>query len=217
VAHPPNKDWACCPDYEKKELDMKKLALTALATTAMIAIATPASAQSVTGTINLTGSVAAKCLVLPGSGDTFGTAIGSPISLGELADASGKLRSGIATDINGAAGTTARVVCTSAAPTISVDATELKTLAAADTGYDNSIDFEASVAVVTTGTNNGPFINDSGSAPLAATAIGSRVANNGGTNITITTGNFRTNNLTDLLVASPTYTGSIVVVIAPGA
>ncbi len=193
---------------------MKKLVLAAFAATAMTAIATPAMAQTVTGTITLTGSVAPKCLVVPGNGGTFGTTI----NLGELADASGKLRasSTIESQINGVTGTTARVVCTAATPTISVDATALATTATADTGYDNSIDFNAKVAVTTTsGTAN--FANDSSAAALAATPIGGRVANNGGDNIVITTENFRTNASTDLLVASPTYTGSIVVVIAPGA
>lgn len=195
---------------------MKKIVLLALAAST-VAVATPASAQTVTGTINLTGSVAPKCLVLPGNGSAFGPT--AAIQLGELADATGKLRasSTLESQINGVAGTTARVVCTSAAPTISVDATALATSATATTGYDNSIDFNANV-VVTTTTGSASFDNDSGSAALPATAIGGRVANNGGDNIVITTSNFRTDNpTTDLLVASPTYTGSIVVVIAPGA
>ena len=194
---------------------MNKIVLLALAAST-VWVATPALAQ-VTGTINLSGKVEAKCLVLPAGGTTFGPA--ATISLGELADGTGRLRasSTLEAQINGVAGTTARVVCTSAAPTISVDATELATTAAADTGYDNSIDFNAKV-VVTTTTGSATFNNDSSAAALGATAIGGRVANNGSDNIVITTNNFRTNNpTTDLLVASPTYSGSIVVVIAPGA
>ena len=198
---------------------MRKIVLLALAASAASA-ATPAFAQ-VTGTINLSGKVDPKCLVLPGNGAAFGPS--ATIQLGELADATGKLRasSTIETQINGTAGTTARVVCTSAAPTISVDATELATTALAATGYDNSIDFNAKVVVtrvIGTTVDSATFNNDSSAAPLGATAIGGRVANNGSDNIVITTNNFRTNNpTTDLLVASPTYTGSIVVVISPGA
>jgi hypothetical protein len=188
---------------------MKKIVLLALAAST-VAVATPAAAQ-VTGTITLNGSVAEKCLVVPGAGSTFG----GIISLGELAQADGTLRTGIAADANASPFMVARVVCTSATPTISVDTTALATLAPGAAGYDNSIDFNASVALVTTGANLGPFANDSASAPLAATAVGSRLANNGGDNITITTSNFRTGAATDLLVASPTYTGSIVVVISP--
>jgi hypothetical protein len=193
---------------------MKKIALIALAASA--AIATPAAAQSVTGTIILNGSVAPKCLVVPGNGNTFGTTI----QLGELSDASGKLRasSTLETQVNGVTGTTARVVCTGSAPTISVDATAITAATAtATTGYDDSIDFNAHV-VVTTTTGTPAFDNDSANAALAATAIGGRVANNGSDNIVITTSNFRTNNpTTDLLVADLNYSGRIVVVIGPGA
>lgn len=185
---------------------MKKIALVALAAS-VAALATPAAAQTVTGTINMTGSVAPKCFVVPGNGNTFGTTV----NFGELAVANGTLRTDLAT----AFGTKSfSVLCNAGAPTISVDSTALATTTAAATGYDNSIDFQASVAVTTTGANNGPFLNDSSNAALAATAIGSSLANVA-SNINITTSNYRTNALTDLLVADPTYTGSIVVVIAP--
>jgi hypothetical protein len=185
---------------------MKKLVLLALAAST-VAVATPAAAQSVTGTINLTGSVAPKCFV-DGGGDTFGTTH----AFGELAIATGTLRTDLATSF----GTkTFSVLCTTANPTISVDSTALATVAPAATGYDNSIDFEASVVLTTTSANSGPFVNDSSNAALAATPVGSRLANGSG-NIAVTTSNYRTFAPTDLLVASPTYVGSIVIVIAPG-
>lgn len=186
---------------------MKKIVLLALAAST-VAVATPAAAQTVTGTINLTGSVAPKCFVVPGNGSTFG----ETVAFGELAQASGVLRTDLATSF----GTkTYSVLCTTANPNISVDSTSLATTAPAATGYDNSIDFQASVVLTTTGTNNGPFLNDSSNAALASTAVGSRLANGSG-NIAISTSNYRTNAVTDLLVADPTYVGSIVVVIAPG-
>ena len=184
---------------------MKKLALIAM--TAAAAIASPAMAQNVTGTINLTGSVAAKCFVVPGNGATFG----EPVAFGELAQADGTVRTDLATAF---ATRSATVKCTSAAPTISVDSTALATTATGAAGYDNSIDFTASVAVTTVGANAGPFTNDSANIALAATPIGNPLANSA-SNINITTSNYRTNTATDLLVASPTYTGSIVIVIAP--
>lgn len=187
---------------------MRKLALIALASSAAM-VAVPAAAQDVTGTINLTGSVAPKCLVLPGAGSTFG----ETVAFGELAQGDGTLRTDLATTF----GTkNYRVVCTTANPTISVDSTALATATSAPSGYDNSIDFQASVALTTTGTNNGPFADDSSTAALSATAIGSRLANNGSNNIAVTTSNYRTDNATDLLVAATDYAGSIVIVIAPG-
>ena len=190
---------------------MKKLALVSAAAL-VAAIATPAAAQNVTGTVNITGSVAPKCLVVPGAGGTFGTTV----ALGELAQADGTMRTDLAATFDAAAGLTARVVCTTAAPTISVDATAITAAAGAPAaGYDNSIDFDANVAVTYVG-GSATFSNDSNDAALAATAIGGRLANNGSDNISITASDFHTNAVTDLLVADNSYAGSIAIVIAPG-
>lgn len=193
---------------------MKKLLIAALFASA--AISAPAMAQStVTGTVNITGSVANKCLVLPGAGSTFG----ATVAYGELAQADGTMRTDLATTFTAASGSlSARVVCTTANPTISVDATPLATAAPAAAGYDNSIDFQADVAV-TTVVSTTTYSNDTANAALAATALDGRLANNGSNNIVISASNFRTNSPgnTDLLVADPSYTGSISVVIAPGA
>lgn len=190
---------------------MKKIILSALVAGAAI-YAVPASAQDVTGTVNLSGSVAPKCLVVPSNGDTYTDSI----NFGELAGPDGTLRSGLDTDFNAKA-FAFRVVCTTPDPTVSVDADPLATTTAADTGYDNSIDYTATVTVTTTGTNAGPFANASDTPAGTATAIGSRLANNGGNNVAISASNFHTNNPTDLLVAANDYAGKITVVIAPGA
>lgn len=194
---------------------MKKIALVSIAALAA-AIATPAAAQSVTGTVNITGSVAAKCLVQTGSGtsSTFGTTV----ALGELAQADGTMKTDLATTFStvGGTGLSAKVVCTSANPTISVNANPITSAVAAGTGYDNSIDFQADVSVTTLSANASPYTNDSAATAGSATALGSRLANSAD-NVTISASNFRTNNLTDLLVAATDYAGSIVVVIAPGA
>lgn len=192
---------------------MKKLAYLALASASLIAFASPAAAQDVTGTVNITGTVAGKCLVLPGAGSTFG----HTVALGELAQSNGTLATDLATRFSsiGGAGLDARVVCTTAAPTIAIDATEITSATAAVAGYANRIDFTAHVAVDTTTTNDIDFSNSSTVAPLAATLIGGRLANNGGANITVSASNFATPNVTDLLVAATDYTGKIVVVIGP--
>lgn len=175
--------------------------------------AAPAMAQDTTGTVNITGSVAPKCIVVPGGGNTFTRLV----ALGELAGTDGRMRTDLAASFNAAA-VTARVVCTTAAPTISVDADPITAATAtAPAGYDNSIDFTAHVAVETTGGPAGPFSNDSAAAAGADTAIGGRVANNGSDNIAITASTFRTNAITDLLAADPVYTGKVTVVIKPGA
>ncbi len=194
---------------------MKKLAYLSVAAASLFAIASPAAAQTTTGTVNITGTVAPKCLVVPGAGNTFGTTV----ALGELAAADGTLATDLSTRFSsiGAAGLEARVVCTSAAPTIAVDATQITSATAATTGYANRIDYTAHVFVDTTSTSDVEFTNSSTGAPLAATAIGGRLANNGGNNITITATNFATPAATDLLVAATDYSGQISILIAPGA
>lgn len=186
---------------------MKKFAFLAIAASA--AIASPATAQNVTGTINLTGKVDAKCSV---TSSPAGSTFTDTVPFGELSQANGTLRSGLATDFGTRSAT---VVCNTGTPTISVDSTALATTATAAAGYSNTINFNANVVVATTAANSGPFQNDSTAAPLAATAIGGGSLANSSGNIQITTNNYRTTNLTDILVASPTYTGSIKIVIAP--
>ncbi len=190
---------------------MKKLLLIALAGGTAMAIATPASAQNVTGTVDITGTVAPKCLVVPGAGNTFGTTV----ALGELAATDGTLATDLATRFSsvGGAGLSARVVCTTGAPTIAVDADPIASTTTADIGYSNTIDFTANVAVTTT-TGAPTFTNASSGAASAATPIGGRLANNGSDNITITASAFTAGASNPLLVAG-SYAGKITVVIAP--
>ncbi len=188
---------------------MKKFAIIALAASAAIASTPAYAAGEVTGTINLSGSVAPKCFVNPGAGSTFSDSV----NFNELAAANGTLRTGLDTDFN-AAVENVTVLCTSAAPLISIDAAPLASVTTADTGYDNSIDYKAVVKLDTLG----GFVtkdNDSASAALANSPIGYRLTNGSG-NVNITATNFRTNAATDLLVAG-SYSGSITIVIAPGA
>lgn len=193
-------------------MDMKKNILFALTAVSALAIAAPASAQTVTGIVDITGTVAPKCLVVPGAASTFGTTV----ALGELAAADGKLASDLATRFSsiGGTGLSARVVCTSAAPTISVDADTITSTTTADTGYSNVIDFTANVAVTTTAGAAGPFSNDSSGAAGTATAIGGRLANNGSDNIVISASAFTAGAGNPLLVAG-SYAGKITVLIAP--
>lgn len=187
---------------------MKKFAFVALAASAA-ALTTPAAAQSVTGTINLSGSVAPKCFVNPGATGTFSDSV----AFGELATAAGTLRTGLDTDFNTAV-EAVTVLCTSAAPLISIDAQPLANVATAPTGYDNSIDYTANVALSTLGGTVNKS-NATTASPLVGDAIGDRLTNGSG-NVVITASGFATNNATDLLV-SGSYAGSITIVIAPGA
>jgi type 1 fimbria pilin len=185
---------------------MKKFAFLAAATAAVLA--TPAMAQNVTGTITLNGTVASKCTVTSApAGATFA----QTVNFGELAQADGTLRSGLSTDFS-ATPVQATVVCNTATPKISVDANPMVNVAAAATGYANTINYTANVAVTTTTATNS-FSNATTAAAGAATAIGGPLANSPN-NVVVTTTGYATPNGTDILVAG-SYTGNIVIVISP--
>jgi hypothetical protein len=117
---------------------MKYLATAA----ALLALPQMALAQQVTGTINLTGSVAGRCSVLGG-----GQAFGETINLGELSGNDGRLRTDL-TDASPDAVRSFSLVCTSATPRVRLSATRLSTGTTAPAGYANNIDFTAQVAVL---------------------------------------------------------------------
>lgn len=192
---------------------MNKYTKLALATLSMTLIASPAVAQSVGGAINISGSVAPKCLVLPGPGNNFGTSV----ALGELAKTDGRLATDLSSRFSAVGGTglSARIVCTSANPTVSVDAFEITSATPATTGYANRIDFAARVALSVTPSGIDTISNDSRSAATGPTALSGRLANNGNSNVVISADTFSTPVATDLLVAGA-YTGRIEIIIAPG-
>jgi hypothetical protein len=189
---------------------MKKIALIALAASA--AIATPAAAQTVTGTINITGSVAPKCFVIaPAAGSTFG----GTVAMGELAQSNGTLLpSATLSTTFGAAGAgvlTAQVVCTSANPEVSVTSEPLANAAAADPGYDNSIDYTADVTFTRVGGTT--LVSDPSAVAAATTAtLASRLTGTG-TNVSVASSGWTASGI----LVSGSYTGKITIVIAPGA
>ncbi|MFM5950930.1 MAG: hypothetical protein ACKOPM_17150 [Novosphingobium sp.] len=186
---------------------MKKIAF--LAAAACAALATPAMAQNVTGTITLNGNVGAKCTVTSApAGATFA----QTVNFGELAQANGTLRTGLATDFS-TTPVQATVVCNTGMPKVAVDANPMVNAATAPAGYANTINYTASVAVAAVGANAGPFTNATTAAPGAATAVGSALANTTN-NVVITTTGYATPGASDILVAGG-YTGNIVVVISP--
>lgn len=199
----------------ERDSEVNKFMLMALGAGSMIAIAAPAAAQTVTGTVNITGSVADKCSVQPGSGNTFG----GTVALGELAQADGTMATDLASRFNAPANSAQlnfHVVCNTAKATVAVDATELTTGGGtAAAGYAARIDYAAHVAVSLATPATQTFSNDSRNAASAAAATTDRLANSA-SNVSITADTFGTANLSDLLV-SGSYTGNISIVIAPSA
>ena len=182
----------------------------------MVALAQPALAQSTTGTVNLTGSVAPRCgVAASGSGSIFGQAV----ALGELAAADGTLRTGLDSAFASAVAAVS-VVCNTVAPTISVSATPLSaqtSTGAPPAGYANTIAYTATVSLGTTG--SAPVLLSAVSGTNASHSLTSgegRVATGAG-NLVLTATAFHTASPADILIADASYKGSIAVTIAPGA
>jgi len=191
---------------------MKKT--TILATSALLLAgiggAASAATDSVTGTVTVNGSVAAKCAIT-----------GSPsatLEVNELSQASGT----VVPDFNNATSTTVSftVVCTSPNPGLSLSATPMNYAAGTtETGWTHTVHYTSTLqAQAASGTNPAPLTYTTADAlPAASTeSVGGPLAN-ASNNITISISNSHTTNATDLLEASPTdgYTGTITFTVSP--
>lgn len=189
---------------------MKKLLL--IAATATLGAASPALVSSAfaadaTGTVNVSGTVSAKCA------DT-GT---SPVSidLGELANSSGTVVSTFA----GVTHANLTFACTSAKPTVTVAATPLKGPASPPPGYTNLVQYRATATayLAAGGTNSvNPVVSTSGSALTTGTPVvlSSQLAN-AANNVQVDIDQPSSNG--SLLVASAAggYTGAVTVTVSP--
>ena len=70
---------------------MNKILLTALAAASALALAGPVAAQSVSGVVDITGSVADKCIVTDDGTPPSGS-FGGSVNLGQLDDTDGTLK-----------------------------------------------------------------------------------------------------------------------------
>jgi opacity protein-like surface antigen len=197
---------------------MNKILLTALAAASALAIATPAAAQDVTGTVNITGSVGEKCMVT-GDGPAS-SSFTTTVALGELSQADGTMRTDLATsfDAGGTGGSTMdfRVVCTTAAPEITVDADPIvaENVTSPPSGYANTIDYVAHVQFDLVASGSQTVDNDTQAASTVE-VLTDRLAT-GADNVHITATGFTTGTNDEILVAD-SYTGIINITIAPAA
>jgi len=195
---------------------MKKLVLAALAASTAL-IATPALSQALpaTGTVTITGSVAPKCQVVPTGGGGVSQAFAQTVALGELADTDGTLKD-TGTLETAFGSVTFRVVCTTAAPVVSVDADPIvAATATAPAGYANQVAYQADVVfTLVTPTPAQTVSNDSDLPATTNVALNNRLVGVGD-NVTITASDFHTAAGTDIMSADPDYEGQIVVTISP--
>lgn len=177
------------------------------------AAASPAAAQSVSGTVTINGTVGEKCLVTDTGADP-NTDFGGIIDLGDLDDTDGTLRSIGTINASGNLGNLGfRVVCTTATPHVSVTAEPMvNSSATAVTGYANTVHFtaDANFAVIG-GTNSYQVVTDA-----TATRSGTLTARlaTGDDNVQVNLSNFHTPLATDVLTAGD-YTGTVSITISP--
>jgi hypothetical protein len=198
---------------------MNKFALAALAAAAAVA-AFPAAAQTTTGTVNITGTVAGRCSVI-NSGVAQQSFTGS-IDLGRLDADDGTLRSALVSSLSAspadAKTVSARVVCTSANPTIGVQASKLSNgnAAAAADGYSNVIDYTASLKVKTAASTTVEAQYKTLSDSAAVTKkLGGRIAGGSASNVEVSIFGLAPTNGTTSVLEQGTYNSTVSVTIEP--
>lgn len=195
---------------------MNKILLSALAAASALAIASPAAAQSVSGVVDITGSVADKCIVTDDGTPPSGS-FGGSVNLGQLDDTDGTLKdsSVLATAFSaaGAANLTYRIVCTTPNTQLTVNANELTTGATVTAGYANTVHYNANVQLSLVGGNQ-TLSNDTLLVPAGATQTYMARLATGANNVSVTADTFRTPGASDVMLAG-TYNGNIQITVAP--
>ncbi|QIL01365.1 hypothetical protein G7078_00175 [Sphingomonas sinipercae] len=200
---------------------MNKIAL-AVVLSATALSATPAMAQQVSGTVNVTGTVAGRCSVVESGAEK--TTFTGNIDLGRLDAADGTLRSELTSSTTAspadAKKVTARVVCTSANPTIGVSATKLAIANAGDAGvgYANVIDYVAALRVKTASSTNPltevKFDTLSDSTPITA-KLGARIQGGTDNNVEVNVSSLRTKGGAGNVLNEGTYNSVVSLSITP--
>jgi type 1 fimbria pilin len=205
------------PGGMNRSFDMKKIILAALAAGSAL-VSTAASAQSTSGEVHITGTVADKCVVTA-TGTPPAGSFGGSVSLGALDAADGKLKNSATLASSfaaaGASHLSYRVVCTTPKTTVTVNADDLvNTTATVSDGYANTVHYKANVALTMVGGNEA-LSNDSKDVPAGSSSTYTkRMSTAGGSNISVTADTFRTPDLNDVMLAG-TYNGKITITLAP--
>lgn len=181
----------------------------------------PAGPNDIALSIPVTAHVGSLCSVISGGGAGSGD-FGATVQLGDLADQDGHLVSALNTSTSAAASVVQQfeVDCTGANDAISIAATPVAIAPAVSPapGHASSVDYTAEVDFATIGAASSVSLSHEADGTQALGALGSGVSlANTANDVTIKAFNFRTANpATDILVASPNYTGVITVTISAG-
>ncbi|MDE1918925.1 MAG: hypothetical protein KGJ57_22740 [Sphingomonadales bacterium] len=194
---------------------------TLLSATALILMVPAAAFAQSTGTVTINGHVDSKCLVV-GSGGATSNTFSQTKDLGALDQTNGTLKD--AGTLSASFGTVgAQVVCNSASPTITVQASPLVASAAGTptqltNGYANTVDYTAHVSVTTVTGTAGPFNAGSNpGTPVGPSAVGAQLANTGTNNVFVTADSWvsRASSPSTALLVADTYQGTITFTISP--
>ena len=186
---------------------MKKIALAALTAAAALVSAQPAFAQA-SGTVQVSGTVAAKCSAI--------TPISGTISLGELAAANGTVDGTFAGNVGGLTKQFS-VRCTGANPNLSVKALPLVNAAVTTpaTGYTNTINYTATMTATKAGGGSTSLTHVSSNTNATTGAIGDRLSA-AANNVTLAISAGTTADAGAVLEAG-TYSGSVALTVSPAA
>ena len=197
------------------KLMKRRAALAVLGAVASATLAPPAMAQTVSGTVNVTGSVAAKCVVITGgSGGTFS----GSIPLGELAQADGTLSTTLSGSTNASPGgsTQFRVNCNTAAPKVTLSSTRLSLTpsAAAPSGYTGDIDYTAALdaALSNSTTQTVSYVTAAALPAATVQSLSTSLANSAG-NLTVKA--YALNTASGALLMAGNYQSTISITIEP--
>ncbi len=180
--------------------------------------ASPAFAQSASGSVALSGTVGDKCLVT-NAGAVASPGFGGIVNLNALDDGTtAKLRNVGTISPTSNNNLNFRVVCTTPAPKIAVTTTALTTgSGTAPTGYSATVHYDTSVALDIADAAQPDTVltyTDGVTGPASKTAsLTGRLAT-GTTNIHVSATNFRTPAVADVLVAG-SYAGAITISVSP--
>ena len=203
---------------------MKKLLLLATAIAFVVGVSVASAAPvagTLTGEVDITGSVAAKCTVITAGTNPEGQDFGSTIALGELAGTGGTLKIALSGTTSGSpAGGVQnfRVNCTGAGNAITLKADPIVAATSAPSGYANTVNFTAEADYAVVG-GSSPVVQSHTSDSTTNSAsfpAGVRLAN-ASNNVQIQVYALATPNAGDILVADPSYLGHVTVTISPGA
>jgi len=185
---------------------MKKFVALALLATA--AIATPAMAQSATGTIQVTGVVPGKCAAI--------TPITGTITLNDISTPTGTVLSSFANN-SGGLSRSFTVVCTSANASISVssDALNNSTDSSTGGGYTGRVHYTSTLSANKAGGGTATAVYTTADVlpAVSTTALADRLAT-GPNNVTVAVSNGTTTNSGDVL-KSGSYSSTITVTVSP--